>query len=250
MCSQTTTKKKITSAFCFPGQVDMTRWLSEKNESELIYDLSAVLIHKGSAVNSGHYIAHIKDQDTGLWWEFDDELVSDLGQHPFGGNSSSTPAKPPQTVPTGESRSSEPNGVVDGNHMDSSSSETTSKVQTFSSTDAYMLMYSLRHQTNGHRKQQMGSGEGKLKDGNSISLIHDAYLPPHLLKDVIELNKSYADSCQQYKKKKETKLALITERRQEVRSVISEALVQSPEESFWWISVEWLRQWADTITPT
>ncbi|XP_071730513.1 ubiquitin carboxyl-terminal hydrolase 26 [Rutidosis leptorrhynchoides] len=245
----TTTKKKITSTFCFPGQVDMSRWLSEKNESELIYDLSAVLIHKGSAVNSGHYIAHIKDQDTGLWWEFDDELVSELGQHPFGGDSSNAPAKPSQTVPAGESRFSEPNGVVNGKHIDSPSSENTSKVQTFSSSDAYMLMYSLRHQTNGHIKQQTGSGDEKLKDGNSISLKNDTHLPPHLFKDVMELNKKYADSCQQYKKDKEAKLALITERRQEVRSVISEAVVQSSMESFWWISVEWLRQWADTFTP-
>lgn len=245
----TTTKKKITSAFCFPGQVDMAKWLSEQSDSKLIYDLSAVLIHKGSAVNSGHYVAHIKDQDTGLWWEFDDEIVSDLGQHPFGGNSSNTPAKPPQTVPAGQSCSSEPNGVLNGKHMDISSSETTSNVQMFSSTDAYMLMYSIRHQSNGHTRSEMGTGEGKLKDGNSISVQNDDYLPPHLLKEVVELNKSYVDSCQQYKEKKDAKLALITERRQEVRSVISEALVQSPVESFWWISVDWLRQWADNFTP-
>lgn len=69
---------------------------------ELIYDLSAVLIHKGVAVNSGHYVAHIKDQDTGVWWEFDDEIVSDMGQHPFGD-------KP---HPPGQSCPSEPNTLV------------------------------------------------------------------------------------------------------------------------------------------
>ncbi|XP_024995808.1 ubiquitin carboxyl-terminal hydrolase 26 isoform X1 [Cynara cardunculus var. scolymus] len=251
----TTTKKKITSAFCFPGEVDMARWLSDQSKSKLIYDLSAVLIHKGSAVNSGHYVAHIKDQDTGLWWEFDDEIVSDMGQHPFGGNSSNVAAKSLQNIPAGQSCFSEPDGVVNGNHVNTSglhasSPETTSNVQTFSSSDAYMLMYCLRHQTNGHRKAQLGSGGGILKDGNSISLQTDAYLPSHLMKEVNELNKSYLESCQQYKTKKEAKLALIAERRQEVRSVISEASVQSSVESFWWISVDWLRQWADTITPT
>ncbi|KAI7752502.1 hypothetical protein M8C21_015853, partial [Ambrosia artemisiifolia] len=233
---ETTTKKKITSAFSFPGQVDMARWLSEQSDSEMLYDLSAVLIHKGSAVNSGHYVAHIKDQDTGLWWEFDDELVSDLGQHPFGGSSSNMSTKPVQSC------SAEPNSVVNGNHMDASSSGTNAHVQTFSSTDAYMLMYSLRNQTSGDRKPQMGSAECKLKD--------DAYLPPHLLKEVSELNKSYVESCEQYKIKKDAKLTLINERRQEVRSVLSEAVVQSPVESFWWISVDWLRQWADSIIPT
>ncbi|XP_076959230.1 ubiquitin carboxyl-terminal hydrolase 26-like [Bidens hawaiensis] len=232
----TTTKKKISSAFSFPGQVNMARWLSEQSGSEMIYDLSAVLIHKGAAVNSGHYVAHIKDQDRGLWWEFDDELVSELGQHPFGGGSSNTPSKPAQ------SGSVESKSVVNGNHTDASSSEINTNVQTFSSTDAYMLMYSLRNQTNGDRKSQMGSGELKVNGG--------AYLPPHLLKEVTELNKSYDESCQQYKAKKDAKLALITERRQEVRSVITEAPVQSPTESFRWMSVDWLRQWADNIIPT
>lgn len=229
----TTTKKKITSAFCFPGQVDMGQRLSEQSGSKsgLIYDLSAVLIHKGVAVNSGHYVAHIRDQDTGVWWEFDDETVSDMGQHPFGD-------KPQQTVtsPPGQSCPSEPHAIVNGNYMDIS--ESTTSVQTFSSNDAYMLMYSLRHQTNGDRKTPPG--------GNSSN---DGYLPSHLLKEVNELNKSYLDSCENYKVKKEEKMAMITERRQEVRSIISEAPVQSLMESFWWISVDWLRQWADNITP-
>ncbi|KVH15475.1 hypothetical protein Ccrd_025930, partial [Cynara cardunculus var. scolymus] len=28
--------------------------------------------------HGGHNVAHFKDQDTGLWWEFDDEIVSDM----------------------------------------------------------------------------------------------------------------------------------------------------------------------------
>ncbi|KAJ0231428.1 hypothetical protein HA466_0300740 [Hirschfeldia incana] len=90
---KTTAKKKITSSFSFPRVLDMRSRLAECCESELTYELSAVLIHKGSAVNSGHYVAHIKDEKTGLWWKFDDEEVSKLGAHPFneGSSSSSTP---------------------------------------------------------------------------------------------------------------------------------------------------------------
>ncbi|GJT49539.1 ubiquitin carboxyl-terminal hydrolase 26 [Tanacetum coccineum] len=127
----TTTKKKITSAFCFPGQVNMALWLSEQSKSELTYDLSAVLIHKGSTVNSGHYVAHTKDQDTRLWWEFNDDVVTELGNHPFGGNSSKSSAKPLQTVPAGQSGSSEPEAAANGNHMDiSGACETATRVQT------------------------------------------------------------------------------------------------------------------------
>ncbi|GKD21235.1 ubiquitin carboxyl-terminal hydrolase 26, partial [Tanacetum coccineum] len=127
----TTTKKKITSAFCFPGEVNMARWLSEQSKFELTYDLSAVLIHKGSTVNSGHYVAYIKDQDTGLWWEFDEDVVTELGHHPFGGNSSKSSAKPLQTVPARQSSSSEPEAAINGNHIDiSGACETATHVQT------------------------------------------------------------------------------------------------------------------------
>jgi hypothetical protein len=46
--------------------------------------LAAILVHKGSMATSGHYIAHIKDERTGDWWQFDDEVVTSLGAHPLG----------------------------------------------------------------------------------------------------------------------------------------------------------------------
>lgn len=39
----------------------------------VIYDLSAVLIHRGISAYSGHYIAHIKDRTTQAWYKFNDE---------------------------------------------------------------------------------------------------------------------------------------------------------------------------------
>lgn len=55
-----------------------------EKESRSVYDLSAILVHKGSMANSGHYVAHIKDDRIGEWWQFDDEVVSSLGFHPLG----------------------------------------------------------------------------------------------------------------------------------------------------------------------
>ncbi|PNY03035.1 ubiquitin carboxyl-terminal hydrolase 26-like protein [Trifolium pratense] len=89
----TTTKKKVTSPFSFPAELSMHHRLSVPSQSELIYDLSAVLIHKGIAANSGHYIAHIKDENTGQWWEFDDEVVTNLGHSPFFEEASSSTSK-------------------------------------------------------------------------------------------------------------------------------------------------------------
>ncbi|RLN17390.1 ubiquitin carboxyl-terminal hydrolase 26 [Panicum miliaceum] len=80
---KTTTKKKISSTFRFPGQFE--KRLSNSSSS-YTYELAAILIHKGTAASSGHYVAHVKDESNGQWWEFDDETLSKLGLHPFGEN--------------------------------------------------------------------------------------------------------------------------------------------------------------------
>ncbi|XP_077224086.1 ubiquitin carboxyl-terminal hydrolase 26-like isoform X2 [Tasmannia lanceolata] len=232
---KTTTKKKITSAFSFPRQLNMTRRLCDHSQSELIYDLSAILIHKGTAVNSGHYVAHIKDEWDGHWWEFDDEHVSKLGIHPFGEGSSSSTAKSVTIVQPACSQ--QLGSVANGNHINIPSPDISigNCEEIFSSTDAYMLMYT-------HRDGK--ENRGKLVPGNSKDV-----LPFHLLKEIEELNASYVSACQDYQIKKEREVQNIMERRQEVRLLLSEAPVQSLEEPFFWISTDWLRQWADVVTP-
>ncbi|KAG2326869.1 hypothetical protein Bca52824_009597 [Brassica carinata] len=223
---KTTAKKKITSSFSFPHVLDMRSRLEESSESELTYELSAVLIHKGSAVNSGHYVAHIKDEKTGLWWKFDDEEVSELGTHPFNEGSSSTPK-------------SESDGA--------SSSGNTMESEVFSSSDAYMLIYSLRcskiESRGGQRENPIDITRGDV-DG-----VQQPDLPPHLDKWINDLNAAFLEGCKQYDLRKERELNTLTERRQEVRTILSEAAVQSLEEQYFWISTDWLRLWADTISP-
>ncbi len=247
-------KKKITSAFCFPGELDMRQRLSEPSQSELIYDLSAVLIHKGTAVNSGHYVAHIKDEDTGQWWEFDDEHVSNLGRHPFGEGSSSSTSETVGTEPVHPSCPEPKNIVSNGNHIDavrpqSSESSNNVNIEIFSSGECYMLMYNLRHARKDSEKKNKVSGDTEI-EADTVSLHGGVSLPSHLCEEIKNLNASYDDSCQQYELNKERELDHITKRRQEVRLVLSEAPVRSIEEPFFWISADWLRQWADNITPS
>ena len=51
---------------------------SEKKQSDMIYDLYAILIHSGNA-NGGHYFAYIKDYRSGKWFQFNDSTVSEIG---------------------------------------------------------------------------------------------------------------------------------------------------------------------------
>jgi len=240
-------KKKITSAFSFPAELDMRCRLSEPSEFELIYDLSAVLIHKGTDVNSGHYIAHIKDENTGQWWEFDDEQVTNLGCSPFGEGASSFTSKSVKTDAL-HSNCSEAM-LADCNCLDAPDSQS-SLVETFSSGDAYMLMY-LKHSKNVGEKRGMVYGANfKESEGSAVTAQESACFPSHLCDEIQNFNASYLDSCKQYKHRKMLELNCINERRQEVRSILAEAPTKPQEQQYFWICSDWLRQWADTIIPT
>ncbi|RYR05646.1 hypothetical protein Ahy_B06g085483 [Arachis hypogaea] len=246
---KTTTRKKITSAFSFPAELDMRHRLFESSPFELIYDLSAVLIHKGSAVNSGHYIAHIKDENTGQWWEFDDENVTNLGRHPFGEEASNSTSKLAKTDVVHSNCSEAKIADSNGNGLDATLSHS-SHVETFSSSDAYMLMYHLKRSKDVDGKGVMFSGTNHKGERDAVTAQDDACLPFHLREEIKNINASYLDACEQYKQKKELELSRINERRQEVRSVLAEAPVQPLKQPFFWIYSDWLRQWADNIIPT
>uniref|UniRef100_A0A1J3IVY3 Ubiquitin carboxyl-terminal hydrolase 26 n=1 Tax=Noccaea caerulescens TaxID=107243 RepID=A0A1J3IVY3_NOCCA len=241
---KTTAKKKITSSFSFPQVLDMGSRLAESSQNELIYDLSAVLIHKGSAVNSGHYVAHIKDEKTGLWWKFDDESVSELGKRPFDEGSSSTP----QSESNGTTSSGNTTDVIQSG---SPGCRSAIKSEVFSSSDAYMLMYSLRcgkqeNQQEGQRENPIDITKGEV---DSVQQLEGGYLPSHLYEWINNVNASFLEVCNEFDLRKERELNELTERRQEVRTILSEAAVQSLEEQYYWISTDWLRLWADTIMP-
>ncbi len=43
-----------------------------------MYELSAVLIHRGVSAYSGHYIAHVRDAHTNDWYKFNDEEIEKM----------------------------------------------------------------------------------------------------------------------------------------------------------------------------
>ncbi|KAJ1379095.1 Ubiquitin-specific peptidase 48, partial [Sesbania bispinosa] len=244
---KTTTKKKITSSFSFPAELVMHHRLSEPSQFDLIYDLSAVLIHKGTAANSGHYIAHIKDENTGQWWEFDDENVTDLGRHPFGEEASCSTSKSVKTDVVHSSLSEARTADSNGNGLNDGHSHSS----LFSSSDAYMLMYHLKHTKNVGEKGGMVCGVNhKNREDNAVTAQDYDCLPSHYCEEIQNFNASYIDACEQFKHRKELESSRINERKQEVRSVLAEAPVQPLEQPFFWIYSDWLRQWAENIIPT
>ena len=69
-------KKKLNSNIQFPEELDMSCYLDTDSPSK--YSLTGVLMHVGPDANHGHYIAHIQDMESGLWFKFSDECVVPL----------------------------------------------------------------------------------------------------------------------------------------------------------------------------
>ncbi|XP_013885848.1 ubiquitin carboxyl-terminal hydrolase 48 isoform X1 [Austrofundulus limnaeus] len=75
---QTGHKKKLNTFISFPEQLDMGPFLDGRQDQKCVYELSAVLIHRGISAYSGHYIAHVKDALTGDWYKFNDEEIEKM----------------------------------------------------------------------------------------------------------------------------------------------------------------------------
>ncbi|KAL4658673.1 ubiquitin carboxyl-terminal hydrolase 48 isoform X1 [Arapaima gigas] len=74
---QTGHKKKLNTFISFPEILDMGAFLEQK-DTKCLYELSAVLIHRGVSAYSGHYIAHVRDARTGDWYKFNDEEIEKM----------------------------------------------------------------------------------------------------------------------------------------------------------------------------
>jgi len=81
---QSMQKKKLSTFIRFPQTLDMGQYLNLPNKFNVPsgenykYNLYAVLIHKGSSADCGHYIAQIKDNTSKKWYQFNDDKVENL----------------------------------------------------------------------------------------------------------------------------------------------------------------------------
>ncbi|XP_021570515.1 ubiquitin carboxyl-terminal hydrolase 48 isoform X7 [Carlito syrichta] len=74
---QTGHKKKLNTYIGFSEILDMEPYV-EHEGGTYVYELSAVLIHRGVSAYSGHYIAHVKDPQSGEWYKFNDEDIEKM----------------------------------------------------------------------------------------------------------------------------------------------------------------------------
>jgi len=111
--AKTFSRKKVTDKFAFPAELDLAPYLSYDDDSDAIaavsagdksggamYDLAAVLLHRGQSASHGHYIALVRVGR--IWWRFDDDDVTRLGQHPLGDTEDKAAAKTGKNAKKGD----------------------------------------------------------------------------------------------------------------------------------------------------
>lgn len=69
-------KRKLNSFIQFPEDLDMSEYIRGHSQTYL-YNLVAVLSHKGPSAHSGHYIANICNS-SGEWYQFSDDKVEKM----------------------------------------------------------------------------------------------------------------------------------------------------------------------------
>ncbi|KAH9250680.1 hypothetical protein BASA81_011532 [Batrachochytrium salamandrivorans] len=69
-------KKKINKRIYFPQWIDMSPFILNSSMESVIYELHAVLLHKGYSANSGHYVQRVYSKRHSSWIDFDDENVT------------------------------------------------------------------------------------------------------------------------------------------------------------------------------
>lgn len=125
-----------------------------------------------------------------------------------------------------------------------------SESEMLTSADAYMLMYISRAEVENGKPGFLAIEDPVPMEVERERRIDDsAGLPEQLRLEIEQMNNDFEGMCWEYTRRRDEELARIAERKEEVRSILSQVPAKSLEEPFYWISTEWLRSWADSLTP-
>ncbi|XP_071116349.1 ubiquitin carboxyl-terminal hydrolase 48-like [Haliotis cracherodii] len=196
-------KKKINSFVQFPEALDMSRYL-RKPENTAVYDLTAVLIHRGPSAYSGHYVAHIRKGQQHPWYKFNDEDIEEMkGRNLHLGSEEEI-----------QENSKEKKGrVAKGCH---------------SSKNAYMLVYTRQGTLTEAPQEVCSSLEG--------------LLPPGVQQYVLRDNDKFEDWITDLIAARENKILSGKFEQEEVKEKYLSLFYESGCD-YEWLSIDWISKW-------
>ncbi|KAG9318845.1 hypothetical protein JVU11DRAFT_949 [Chiua virens] len=280
-------RKKSKHNLLFPMVLDMSKFVKtdkgvggvERKEDAptSLYELRGVLLHKGQSAYHGHYVAQVLDTASKTWFQFDDEVVTEidfLGEKRHANKevvdvvNDSGAAKKSTGQP--RARSAKKRRIDDSDdELVELPSSTEGKVSlpgkaegdVFSSRDAYMLIYARKGEeptTLGHAATPNLVGD-TLDPNSSPTFINGAsrpgggsqstsdptvLVPPQRARDVVKtLNASHDEACELYARREKEVKERFAELREWMRSVYTHWHVASVEEDAVVVSKQALEKW-------
>lgn len=214
-------KKKLNGFIQFPETLDMSKFMTTNGnhthndnspQSGSIYRLKAVLIHRGPSAYSGHYIAHILDESSGVWYKFNDEETTKMkGSNLHLGTEEDlqeTSAKQKGKVPKGY----------------------------HSSRNAYMLVYT---------RQMPMEEKDKVID---LKMPDKSYLPLYMLDYVKKDNEKFEMWVAELLMMRDQNIESGKEKQEEIRQTFTRLVVGTEDQeihNYEWISLPWLSHWLE-----
>ncbi|XP_048741097.1 ubiquitin carboxyl-terminal hydrolase 48-like [Ostrea edulis] len=214
-------KKKLNGFIQFPETLNMSKFMTSNGNLSVndnaakdgyIYKLKAVLIHRGPSAYSGHYIAHILDESSGVWYKFNDEETTKMkGSNLHLGTEEDlqeTSAKQRGRVPKGY----------------------------HSSRNAYMLVYT--RQVNPEEKD-------KIIDMKNADM---SYLPGYMVDYVKNDNEKFEMWVAELLMMRDQNIENGKEKQEEIRQTFKRLVVGEEDHetyNFEWISLPWLTHWLE-----
>ncbi|XP_074654774.1 ubiquitin carboxyl-terminal hydrolase 48-like [Tubulanus polymorphus] len=219
-------KKKLSNFIQFPEELDMGIYITDSDKAgQYVYELQAVLIHRGPTAYSGHYIAHIRAADKlKSWYKFNDEDIEKMK------------GKDLHLGCEDEIQIIDDDSAVS---MTASAESTSTKGKKqkvpkgcHTSKNAYMLVYKLRNSDNSARYEE------------AIEPI----LPQRLQELVARDNVKFEEWIKEMVKMRDENISCGKIKQEEMRKLFD--LMQPQDDaSGEWISQDWLSKFlADTIT--
>ncbi|KAK9809511.1 hypothetical protein WJX73_006526 [Symbiochloris irregularis] len=256
---KTLTRVKAADKISFPLEMDLSGLVTpasmggpqanghahhhhNNSAGEQLYDLAAILIHKGGSATSGHYVAHVREEGTGRWWRFDDESVRLMEKGPLGEHGDhgvqSTAAAEKRALHKNKRKAEAMTSSAEGPSRTSFEKEASPPQQQdagrITSANAYMLMY---------RQRSSPATAGK---AGGTAAASTPELPASLQTVVDQQLAQFLEQEQKYQETHEKLSNQLMDRRILVRQVILEAPVTHPDMTHRWVGGDWLRNWADS----
>ncbi|KAI1301417.1 Ubiquitin carboxyl-terminal hydrolase 48 [Halotydeus destructor] len=203
-------KKKINSPISFTETLEINQeFLAKDAEPPKAYQLCAVLVHVGKSAHSGHYVAHIKDSKSGIWYKFNDELVEKIQ-----GNS----------LKENLDDSGDEIVVLDA----AGDVEPTARKLpkgSLSSKNAYMLVY-----------------KDSQHDLKEKSTLWDQILPEYLASAICQEQSQFDAMSNDYKQLQDANVARLQVRQKQIQETFRK-LQLTTDCKYDWISKDWLIKW-------